>query len=475
MNRSHVRLLLLFSVFMLVFSLPLNAFALSRDELAVARDHYNNWNQVAEDMKQWIDQADVDYRAGDPANATADVNKAYYGFYETVGFERTVMAYISGSRASAVELQFTKCKSAIRDSKSADDVKAELDTLYSMLKEDADKLDGVSGNSSESNLSAEIEDSLKELEQAVSEGKNTDEIQSRVKELRSVLEQNAGNISNGETSSQGSSSADVATFFACFGILLREGFEAILIVGAIIAYLVKSGNKDKLMPVYLGAIFAIIASFVSAWLLNLLKIANGANQEIIEGVTALIAVVILFYVSNWMVSKAESEAWSRYIEGKVKSSVGKGSMFALGFTAFLAVYREGAEVILFYQPLLAGAKSTAPIWGGFALGCVCLVVVYVLIRYMSVKLPLKPFFLGTSILMFIMSISFLGAGIKELMEGDVIRSYHEVPFIPSNQVLEALGIYPCLETLIPQLILLVITIITFVIQVKKNKKLAKEK
>ncbi|HBI53025.1 MAG TPA: hypothetical protein DDX72_09645, partial [Ruminococcaceae bacterium] len=92
----------------------------------------------------------------------------------------------------------------------------------------------------------------------------------------------------------------VATFSACFLIIVREGLEAILVVGAIIAYLVKSGHKDKLKHVYMGCVAAIAASFLCAWLLSLWKLANTANQEIIEGVTALIAVVVLFYVSNWM-------------------------------------------------------------------------------------------------------------------------------------------------------------------------------
>jgi high-affinity iron transporter len=93
---------------------------------------------------------------------------------------------------------------------------------------------------------------------------------------------------------------------------------------------------------------------------------------------------------------------------------------------------------------------------------------------MSIRIPLKPFFTGTSILMFLMSISFLGAGIKELMEGDVITSITSpswLQWIPYNDVLDVLGIYPILETLIPQLILLVVTIVIFVVTEKKNHKI----
>jgi high-affinity iron transporter len=116
------------------------------------------------------------------------------------------------------------------------------------------------------------------------------------------------------------------------------------------------------------------------------------------------------------------------------------------------------------------------VWLGFVVGCVVLVFVFLAIRLLSVKLPLKPFFLATSILMAIMSIAFLGSGIKELIEGDVIAMHSPawVAWIPSNSVLELLGIYPCVETVVPQLILLVITIFTFVYWLKKNKKLKEQ-
>ena len=186
----------------------------------------------------------------------------------------------------------------------------------------------------------------------------------------------------------------------------------------------------------------------------------------------MIAVLVLFYVSNWMVSKAESETWTKYIDEQVKISTETGSMFTLGFTAFLAVFREGAEVILFYQPLLADESSINMVWAGFGVGCVVLVFAFLAIRFFSVKLPIRPFFLGTSILMFIMSISFLGSGIKELIEGDVITMTSPAwlsAIIPTNNVFDVLGIYPCFETLVPQLVLILITVMIFVMQNWKTK------
>jgi high-affinity iron transporter len=205
-----------------------------------------------------------------------------------------------------------------------------------------------------------------------------------------------------------------------------------------------------------------------AWVLNALtSTASGRNQEIIEGATMLLAVGVLFYVSNWMVSKAEAEAWASYIEGKVQNSITRGSMFSLAFAAFLAVFREGAETILFYQALLAGNQNYVNmVWLGFGIGSAALVVVYILIRVLSLRLPLKPFFLGTSVLLFVMSVSFIGAGIKEFQEGNVIP----VTLLPFNFTVDILGIYPTLQTLIPQAVLLAVTIATFVIQLRRNKR-----
>ncbi|MDR1914480.1 MAG: FTR1 family iron permease [Clostridiales bacterium] len=364
------------------------------------------WNDVVDEMAEVLDEAYRLYTTGDASAAKAQVDVAYYSYYEKLGFERTVMAHISGNRAATVEYQFSYAKKDINAGESNDAVRESLDTLVNSLREDANHLDGKE----ESALSA---------------------------------------------------------FFASLLIITREGFEAILIVGAIIAYLVKSGNESKVHAVYWGSLAALGASVVMAFILNSLSGANGANQEIVEGVTMLVAVVVLFYVSNWMVSKAESAAWTHYIEGKVQSSLTNGSLFSLAFAAFLAVFREGAETILFYQALLGGTKTYVNmVWIGLGVGGVALVVIYLLIRFMSIKLPLKPFFLGTSILMFIMSISFVGSGIKELQEGNVVG----VTPVSGISSVDILGIYPTLETLIPQLLLLLLTLVMFLIQVRKWKK-----
>ena len=132
------------------------------------------------------------------------------------------------------------------------------------------------------------------------------------------------------------------------------------------------------------------------------------------------------------------------------------------------MFREGAEVVLFLYPLVT---STDPmvIWGGILVGFVVLAIIFIIMRVYSVKLPLKPFFMVMSTLMFIMAISFLGSGITELIEGNVITGTY-IPWIPTgNEVLTVLGINPWVETIVPQILLLLVTVVIYLIHFRKEK------
>jgi high-affinity iron transporter len=355
---------------------------------------YSSWNEIADQMDIALDNAYKAYTGGDAEAGKDFVNDAYFGYYEKEGVERAVLSYVSGKRASTVEYQFSTAKKLMTDGASEADVRVSLETLKKMLREDANKLDGK------------------------------------------------------EESSTG-------VFFASLAIILREGFEAILVIAAIVAYLIRSGNTRSTRVVYGSGIGALAASGLAAVALQYVFEVSGANQEILEGATMLLAVVVLFFVSNWMVSKAEAEAWKGYIEGKVQSAVETGSNFALGAAAFLAVFREGAETILFYQALLSETETYKNmVWIGFLVGCVALVFIFLIVRFGSLVIPIKPFFMGTSILMYLMSVSFAGGGVKELQEADVV-SVTPVGFVQS---IDILGIYPTVETLLPQAVLLVLAI-----------------
>ncbi|OGW14522.1 MAG: hypothetical protein A3G93_04895 [Nitrospinae bacterium RIFCSPLOWO2_12_FULL_45_22] len=235
-------------------------------------------------------------------------------------------------------------------------------------------------------------------------------------------------------------------------IILREGFEAILIISALTAYLIKTGNDNKIKVVYQGAGFALLASIFTAFLIQSIFAQNPAGQEIMEGATMLLAAIVLFYVSYWLTSKAEAAKWMAFIQEKVKVSLSQGSLFALGFTAFLAVYREGAETVLFYQALLASGEGldTGLIWLGFLLGSGTLAGVFFIFKLGSVRIPIRLFFTLTSIFLYYLAFSFTGQGIIEFQVGGLI-SATPVAFIPQ---IDFLRIYPTVESLTCQGILL---------------------
>lgn len=400
------------------------------------------YNDITDQISNLLAEGIRRYEAGLPYEGDDGYYKPFtnsYGFwYETSGFEKTVMGYISGARVNEVELQFSNMKKSVNNKADVEEVKDQVDKLVSMLREDADILDDLFGYSS--------------------------------------------------TESGNGSGLAWATFGAVFGIILREGLEAILIVGAMVAYLLKTDNKRGTRYVYVGSLVALLASVGLAVLLYSItsSTSNSIPQEIVEGITALVAVGVLIYVSNWMISKAESDAWTSYLSEKVSDSADKGKMWALGFTAFLAVFREGAEVILFCQQYFSRAGSMnhgyLAVFGGIIAGLVAVMIIFFLIRFFGVKIPLKPFFTATSILMAVMSIAFIGSGMFELfldgrlaeqIGGFVQNLAGTIPaleWMNGNDVLTFFGIYPTWITLGPQIILTIITIITYIMYARRNKK-----
>ena len=539
---------------------------------ALAEGGDTRWADAADEIDRFLDLGFEAFLDGDAQAAYDNVSSAYFRVYETTGFERQTMSFISGNRKNAVEMQFSACKAAVKkdntDPETIVSVRSALGKLKGMIREDGNKLAAMQGGvqsemkfykrgekvdadpypeySADPNAAQKYENwyeaatlakelldtaymgyldkdfaaaadnlntayytvyeesgldhaiytelSLEDrlsmekhfstLRTLISTGEekyqknkyrtSTDAAKNAVLKLaRRIDDKTAATTANEAVAAAETEIVEEAkqsdprllTFLGAFGIIVREGLEAILVIAAIIAYLTKSGNGKSLKNVYIGAVAGIAASFAAAAVLAWAKRAfasAGLAQEIIEGITALIAVCVLFYVSNWMISKAEAASWSRYIDGKVQTSVEQGSAFALAFTAFLSVFREGAEVVLFYQPMLSEGNP-GMVWAGFGAGCVLLVFVYLAITKLSIKLPIKVFFTVTSILMAIMCVSFLGSGIKELAEGNVFDLALRMPGIPENDVIQVFGIYPWLETLLPQLILSIVLLVTFLV------------
>ena len=234
-------------------------------------------------------------------------------------------------------------------------------------------------------------------------------------------------------------------------IILREGLEAILVVGAVVTFLIKTGHRERLRSIWVGVGAALVASAITAVILATVLRALPATREIIEGITMLVAVAVLFSVSYWLISKVEAAKWQQFIRDRVNDALQHGGGRALAVVAFLAVYREGAETALFYQAILRDGAGL-PIVVGMLIGFGILAVIFTLFYRFGVRIPLRPFFAVTSALLYYMAFVFMGKGIRELQEGNVMP----ITVLPGWPHVDAMGIYPSVETLLAQLLLVIL-------------------
>ncbi len=235
-------------------------------------------------------------------------------------------------------------------------------------------------------------------------------------------------------------------------ILLREGFEALLVVAALLAFLVKSGNGDKRVWIWAGGGVGIAASVVVAVIVNVVFAAStsvGVNREILEGVTGLVAAAMLIYVSYWMHSKANLSSWQRYIREKSTSALARNSLFSLALISFLAVFREGAETVLFYLGI-APSIALGDLALGLAAGAVGLALIGVVMLVFGVRVPIRPFFLVTSLLVYYLAFKFIGSGIHALQIAGIVPATSG-SFLPD---VGFFGVFPTWETTLVQLALL---------------------
>jgi high-affinity iron transporter len=245
-------------------------------------------------------------------------------------------------------------------------------------------------------------------------------------------------------------------FFASLVAILREGVEVILLLTMLIALVVKAGQPKALAAIRWGVGAAAVASILTAVALNLfVSTSQGRAREQIEGWVMMVAAGVLFYVSYWLISQVESKRWTEYLKGQIRRGVAAGGFGTLGLTAFLAVYREGAETALMYQAMIGGqGGSRAGLMGiaaGLAVGIVGLAAIYRVIRSTSGKLPLRTFFKVTGLVLFGMAVVFAGNGVFELQMAGVIRS---TPVDGLGTGVPWLGFYPNVQVLTVQGLLL---------------------
>lgn len=231
-------------------------------------------------------------------------------------------------------------------------------------------------------------------------------------------------------------------FFEAATILLREGLEALLVVAAIGAYLARLGAQDRMRALLSGAGAGVLASLATAWALAVFN--SGAHDDLMEAGVMLVAAGLLVYVSGWLFVRQDPRVWTRYLQDQVARAEGAGSAAALAGIGFLAVYREGAETVLFLHALAINDGWTVSLFAGIVAGLAALAVGFLLVRRLAIRLPLRPLFLVSSAFLFAMALRFVGGAVQELQEQQLLPlDAADIPDwladLAGNSTWEALG------------------------------------
>ncbi len=297
-------------------------------------------------------------------------------------------------------------------------------------------------------LRQSIESSLLNLRQQLSDRQNVNQLEQSLAKILTQLEQ-------AEQLLTGSSLSNTALFSASFIILLREGLEALLVVIALFTVLLRSNKKEAIKYVHFGWGFALVSGVLTWLAAQHLVTISGASREIMEGVAAMLAAAVLFYVGFWMHSKTQADQWQIYIQQNIAKNLKAGTLWGISGLAFIAVYREVFETVLFYQSLLT---QTAPsqefaLVGGFVFAvAVLMLITWLMVKY-SVKLPISRFFSTTTYLLLALSFVLAGKAISALQEAAVIG----ISPLPIHFQIEWLGINSTWQGIVMQFLILLLS------------------
>ncbi|NQD37640.1 c-type cytochrome [Permianibacter sp. IMCC34836] len=247
----------------------------------------------------------------------------------------------------------------------------------------------------------------------------------------------------------------MTTFIGALTILLREGLEALLIVIGILAFLKKAERNTAIRQVHFGWVSALLAGGLTWFAATYLVDISGASREVTEGLSSLLAAVVLLGVGIWMHQKSAAGHWQAYLKEKLSTAVSHRSAWALFALAFIAVYREVFETILFYSALAVDGNGSA-LLAGLLAGIALLAIVAWLLLRTSARMPIGKFFSLSSVLVAILAVVLAGKGVAGLQEAGWL-SANPLP----GPRLEVLGMYPSVETVSAQVIVLLIAALGF--------------
>ena len=300
-------------------------------------------------------------------------------------------------------------------------------------------------------LMGHIEGAMGEFRASLQQGHPADEIATRVQVLDGLFDDADAALSPDAASS-------TSTFLGAFTILLREGLEALLIVVAMIAFLRKAERPEVLLYVHGGWIGALAAGGVT-WAIATYAIGiSGASRELTEGFGSLFAAVVLLSVGIWMHGKAQADQWQRYIREKMSSALSRQSAWFLFGLAFIVVYREVFETILFYAALWTQGNASMMLAGAGSAILLLGLLAWAMLRY-SRDLPIAKFFAYSSWLMAILTVVLAGKGVAALQEAGIV----DIAPLAGGIRVSALGIFPTLQSMGAQLLMLVAIVIGFML------------
>lgn len=283
-----------------------------------------------------------------------------------------------------------------------------------------------------------VETGFRDLRAALTGGKLAE-----VRTQRANLDSRLAQLSGGK---------GAVPLLAALLIYFREGVEAALLVGALLAGVRRLGRSEASRYVHLGWMLALPAGLATWWVSERLIRVTATQRELSEAVIALVAAAVLFSMSFWMISKVEARRWTGYLRRGLEETLTRRNLRLLAGLSFLAVYREAAETVLFTQALLLDHQGArGQVWLGAALGLLVVVVVALVMSRTVMRLPLGPFFAVSSALLCALAISFAGSGMYELVAAGYL-SPRPVPF----PEIPWMGIHPDLTALLLQLLILTV-------------------
>jgi high-affinity iron transporter len=298
-------------------------------------------------------------------------------------------------------------------------------------------------------LTLKAEEKFAEIRAGMRTGASTSDVRARVVELRELVSD-----AERQLTSKGIAAPSVV-FGQSFIIMLREGLEAVLLLAILFGYLESTKNGQYRKYILYGVGAAATVTVASVFLIDQLFAVLPFGREVLEAITALLAVAVLLYVSFWLIARLEQRRWLEFLKARIWTAVSAGSAVSLVLIGFTSVYREGFESVLFYQALdTFGAGLGLYIALGAAAGAVVLAVLALLTFKYGRKLPIKVFL--TTAVCFVMatSVAFLGNAISALQVADVL-SFTRLDSWPHLPIFlaQATGYSPTQETVIAQALL----------------------